>query len=133
MINKTDLSQQRKKIRKTSIKCCCEQHVMKTIVTLIWAIKKILNDIWNSCERIVSTQQLIISRKCTMRKVTKVCSLWSRNQRFSTAKNITWIDRTAQNRLFIKQSRKKIDLAKLYKHSLSQQKTLLKKKKIILK
>ncbi len=133
MINKTDLLQQWKKIKKTSIKCYHEQHVMKTTVAFIWAIRKILNDIWNSCERIISMQQLIISWKCMMRKVTKVRSLWSWNQRFSTAKNMTWIYWTAQKKLFIKQLRKKIDLAKLYKHSLLRQKILSNKKKIILK
>jgi len=92
-----------------------------------------LNDIWNSYERIISTQQFIISRKCMMRKVTKVRSLWSWNQRFSIAKNMTWIDWTARKKLFIKQSRKKIDLAKFYEHSLSRQKMLSKKKKIVLK
>ncbi len=133
MINKTDLSQQWKKIRKISIKCCREQHVMKITVILIWAIRKILNDTWNSHERIILTRQLIISQKCMMRKVMKVRSLWLRNQRFSTAKHITWIDQTALKKLFIKQSRKKIDLAKLYEHSLLQQKMLSRKKKIILK
>ncbi len=133
MINKTDVSQQWKKIRKISIKHCREQHVMKITVILIWVIRKILNNTWNSYERIIFTQQLIISQKCMMRKVMKVRSLWSWNQRFSTVKNMTWIDWTAQKKLFIKQSRKKIDLAKLYEHSLSRQKMLSKKKKIILK
>ncbi len=46
---------------------------------------------------------------------------------------MTWINQTASKKLFIKQLKKKIDLAKLYKHLLLQQKTLLNKKKIILK
>ncbi len=133
MINKINFLQQRKKIRKTSIKCCREQHIMKTTVAFIWVIRKILNDTWNFHERIISTQQLIISWKCMMRKVTKVRSLWSWNQRFLITKNMTWINWTARKKLFIKQSRKKIDLVKLYEHSLLRQKMLSKKKKIILK
>ncbi len=133
MINKTDLLQQQKKIRKTSIKCCCKQHVTKITVALIWAIRKILNDTWNSHRRIISTQQLIISQKCMMRKVMKVCLLWLRNQRFSTAKHMTQTDQTALKKLFIKQSKKKIDLAKFYEHLLLQQKMLSSKKKIVLK
>ncbi len=133
MISKTNLLQQRKKIRKTSIKCCREQHVIKTTVTLIWAIRKILNDTRNSHERIISTQQLIINQKHMMRIVTKVHSLWSRNQRFSTAKHMTQTGWTALKKLFIKQSKKKIDLIKLYEHLLLQQKMLLSKKRIVLK
>ncbi len=133
MISKTDLLQQQKKIRKTSIKCCREQHVTRTTVILIWAIRKILNDTWNFRERIIFTQQFIINRKCMMRIVMKVCSLWSQNQRFSTAKHMTQTGWTALKKLFIKQLKKKIDLAKLYEHSLSQQKMLSIKKKIILK
>ncbi len=133
MISKTDLLQQRKKIRKTSIKRCHKQHVTRIIVALTWAIRKILNNTWNSCERIIFTQQLIVNRKCMMRIVTKVRSLWLQNQRFSTAKHMTWTGWTALKKLFIKQSKKKIDLVKLYEHSLLQQKMLSIKKKIILK
>ena len=133
MISKTDLLQQRKKIRKTSIKRCHKQHVTRTTVTLIWAIRKILNDTQNSHERIVSTQSLIVNQKYTMRIVTKVHSLWSRNQRFSTAKHMTRTGWTALRKLFIKQSKKKVNLAKFYEHSLSQQKIFSSKKKIILK
>ena len=133
MISKTDLLSQQKKIRKINIKHCHEQCVTRTTVTFIWVIRKILNDIQNSHERIVSTQQLIINRKCMMRIVTRVNSLWSRNQRFSTTKHMTWIDWMTSKKLFIKQLRKKVNLAKLYEHSLLQQKMLLSKKKIILK
>ena len=97
------------------------------------AIRKILNNTWNSHRRIISTQQLIISQKCMMRKVMKVCLLWLRNQRFSTAKHMTQTDQTALRKLFIKQSKKKIDLAKFYEHLLLQQKMLSSKKKIVLK
>jgi len=133
MISKTDLSQQQKKIRKINIKHCHEQHVTKTTVALIWVIRKILNDTWNSHERIISTQQLIVNQKYMMRIVIKAHSLWSRNQRFSTAKHMTWIEWTALKKLFIKQSKKKIDLTKSYEHSLLQQKMLSSRKRIILK
>ncbi len=72
MINKTDLLQQWKKIKKINIKHCHEQSVMKTTVALIWIIRKILNDTWNFHEKIISMQQLIISQKHIMRKVMKV-------------------------------------------------------------
>ncbi len=133
MISKINLLQQQKKIRKTSIKHYYEQHVMKITVAFIWVIRKILNDIQNSYERIVSMQQFIISQKCMMRIVMKTHSLWSWNQRFSTAKHMTWTDQTTSKKLFIKQLKKKIDLIKLYEHSLLQQKMFSSKKKIILK
>ncbi len=133
MINKTNLSQQQKKLRKTFIIKCFERNAMMISVAYIWAIRKILNDTQNFYERIIFTQQLIINWKCMMRIVIKAHSLWSRNQRFSTVKHMTWINWMISKKLFIKQLKKKINLAKLYKHSLSQQKMLLSKKKIILK
>ncbi len=133
MINKINLSWQWKKSKRIFMIVCFKQNAIIISVACIWAIRKILNDTQNSYKRIVSMQQLIVSRKRMMRKMTKVRSLWLWNQRFSTAKHMTWIDWTTLKKLLIKQLKKKVNLMKLYKHSLLQQKMLSSKKKIILK